>query len=56
MKRFDAKAHDRQRYCNDRALVVAHYGGECARCGEDDLLFLEIHHLNGGGNKDGSRR
>lgn len=29
--------------------VLAHYGGRCACCGEDNLLFLTIDHIDGNG-------
>lgn len=31
--------------------VISHYGGKCKCCGEDRLLFLNIDHINGNGNK-----
>jgi len=36
-----------------REDVFRAYGGKCAcpACGEDNLLFLTIDHVNGGGNK-----
>lgn len=35
-----------------KCLVIENYGGECARCGETQPLFLTIDHINGGGTKD----
>lgn len=35
----------------DRDLVLAHYGGVCACCGESQYEFLAIDHINGGGTK-----
>jgi hypothetical protein len=32
-----------------KAEVLAHYGGVCACCGESELAFLSIDHINGGG-------
>jgi hypothetical protein len=32
--------------------VVAAYGGRCAHCGEEELLFLTIDHIEGGGSED----
>lgn len=37
-----------------RLIVLTHYGGtppKCACCGETELDFLTIDHINGGGNK-----
>jgi hypothetical protein len=34
-----------------RAEVIAHYGGKCACCGETELKFLSIDHIDGGGNQ-----
>jgi len=31
--------------------VINHYGGKCACCGESNIEFLAIDHINGGGNK-----
>ncbi len=33
-----------------RLRVLEHYGGICARCGETDVKFLALDHVNGGGN------
>lgn len=34
-----------------RREVLTHYGGKCACCGETELMFLCIDHVNGGGRK-----
>ncbi len=31
--------------------VMDKYGGKCKCCGEKELVFLTIDHINGGGNK-----
>lgn len=31
--------------------ILEHYGGICACCGEKELIFLAIDHINGGGNE-----
>jgi len=31
--------------------VLSHYGGKCACCGETELSFLELDHINGRGNE-----
>lgn len=52
-----------KRHCEDCALKLAtrylklktevfnHYGRICAFCGEDNLVCLELDHINGGGTK-----
>ena len=39
-----------------RREMVAAYGGACVCCGESDLLFLSLDHINGGGTKERTRR
>lgn len=34
-----------------RTLVVEGLGGRCACCGEREIKFLQLDHINGGGNK-----
>jgi hypothetical protein len=34
-----------------KRAVLDHYGGVCACCGEDEIAFLAIDHINGGGNQ-----
>lgn len=36
----------------DRITVIIKYGGKCACCPEDDLPFLCIDHINGGGSRE----
>lgn len=41
-----------------RIEVLTHYGGDpvvCACCGEDNLEFMTIDHINGGGNRHRKR-
>lgn len=33
-----------------RSDVLSNYGGKCACCGESEFDFLQIDHVNGGGN------
>jgi hypothetical protein len=40
-----------QRAKQFRNIVIDHYGGACACCGEDRHEFLAIDHINGGGRK-----
>jgi hypothetical protein len=46
-----SKEYKRQWDRKRRELVITHYGGECACCGEDEFGFLAIDHVNGGGTK-----
>jgi Fe-S cluster biogenesis protein NfuA len=39
----------REKWQRERRLVVAHYGGKCACCGESTYEFLEIDHINNDG-------
>jgi len=32
-----------------RKIVVDHYGGKCACCGETEFAFLTLHHIDGDG-------
>jgi hypothetical protein len=32
------------------ADVIGYYGGKCACCGQSELIYLTIDHINGGGN------
>lgn len=34
-----------------KILVVNHYGGKCACCGESELDFMAIDHINNDGNE-----
>lgn len=34
-----------------KAEVIIHYGGKCVCCGETELSFLCMDHIEGGGNK-----
>jgi len=34
-----------------RVEVLEAYGNKCSCCGEPEEAFLEVHHINGGGNK-----
>lgn len=36
---------------NKRELIAA-YGGKCACCGETEIAFLTIDHINGGGRQE----
>lgn len=33
-----------------RNLIFDHYGRVCVCCGEDEIIFLSIDHIDGGGN------
>ena len=34
-----------------KQVVISAYGDKCACCGESDIRFLTIDHVNGGGNR-----
>ncbi len=42
----------RQRSASIKRETIDRYGGECACCGEKELVFLAIDHIYGGGRKD----
>jgi hypothetical protein len=46
-----ARARQLKRYHRARKLVFDHYGRECACCGEPQIRFLQIDHIEGGGTK-----
>lgn len=42
---------ERQRLQRYKEQVIEHYGGKCACCGESNIKFLTVDHINGGGRK-----
>src|SRR5262245_47553294 len=42
---------NRRNHRAQRLACFAHYGTECACCGETHIEFLGIDHINGGGHK-----
>lgn len=50
--RLNFNARQLSKYHEHRKRVISHYGGKCVCCGELEQLFLEIDHVQGGGNKD----
>lgn len=38
-------------HINKKTIVIEHYGGKCACCGETEISFLTMDHVNGGGNQ-----
>jgi hypothetical protein len=50
----EKRRNERKRWTARRLLeqVANHYGGRCAACGEEELLFLTIDHVHGGGAAD----
>jgi hypothetical protein len=55
----DSAARQRERRKIVRAEVIKHYSGKCACCGEENVEFLCIDHIKGGGTqerKDHNRR
>ena len=48
----DARRVQAKMVRHDRKIrIINHYGGICACCGESELMFLAIDHINGGGNE-----
>lgn len=48
--RSQQRAYTAAKRAERRALVLSHYGGDCACCGESEPLFLTIDHIEGNGN------
>lgn len=46
----------KKRHKERRLIVINHYGGKCACCGESTIEFLAIDHINNDGNKERKRR
>jgi hypothetical protein len=45
-------AYDKERRALARLNVLEHYGPQCNCCGEDNILFLSIDHINNDGSED----
>ena len=45
------KERTKRRWKERRSVVIKAYGGKCVCCGETELDFLCIDHINGGGAK-----
>jgi hypothetical protein len=43
--------HNREYRRRLKVEVLKHYGGQCTCCGETELSFLNLDHINGGGNE-----
>jgi hypothetical protein len=43
------RGRSKANYRKIKAEVYSHYGSVCACCGESELLFLTLDHINGGG-------
>lgn len=49
------KEYHKKRYQKIRIETLTHYGGnppKCVCCGETEIRFLCLDHINGGGNKE----
>jgi hypothetical protein len=42
-------SYERKRRFNRKIKTILHYGNKCACCGEKNLGFLTLHHLNNDG-------
>lgn len=49
-QRTERAAASRRYRAQIRQIVIAHYGGECTYCGENEPMFLTMDHVNGDGN------
>lgn len=49
------KEYQHQRHLVLKARVLAAYGGKCECCGESNLVFLTIDHINNDGNRQRSK-
>jgi hypothetical protein len=49
LERERAKNRERNKRLREEALLA--YGGKCTCCGETELAFLTLDHINGGGTK-----
>lgn len=47
--REEIRAKGREKHAELRMEVLQHYGAQCACCGETEIKFLAIDHINGGG-------
>jgi hypothetical protein len=45
------RKYHKEGYKKRKLMVIRHYGGKCACCGETNIEFLSIDHINGNGNK-----
>jgi hypothetical protein len=46
----------RERRIAAKKIVIEHYGGKCACCGESNIWFLTLDHINNDGYKEGRGR
>jgi len=49
--RAEYRRREREKHQLYFEMIVAHYGGKCACCGETNHKFLTVDHINGGGHK-----
>jgi hypothetical protein len=42
---------DKKRRQDRKLRIINHYGGKCICCGEKELIFLCLDHIDGGGNE-----
>lgn len=47
----EIKARSRAKTLEIKTTIINHYGKECACCGETEIKFLTIDHIEGGGTK-----
>lgn len=54
-KNYDKK-YRLDKYIQDKKLVLSHYGNKCICCGEKNIWFLSLDHVNNDGYKFGKSR
>lgn len=47
MKKWNARDHQQ----NIKKKVISYYGSKCVCCGESNIIFLVIDHIEGGGTE-----
>jgi hypothetical protein len=47
----EIRKRKKQKRSEQKLVVINHYGGRCICCGEGNIVFLTIDHINGGGTQ-----
>jgi len=54
-KQSPTRKKDKIKRMERQKIVVHHYGNQCSCCGEEQILFLQLDHIDGDGNKHRKR-